>query len=336
MDKERIRSFEPKATLLVTGATGRLGSALCRHLVAQGCAVRALVRDRRAAAEVLPDAVELAGGDIGDRRAVEASASDCQVVFIAMGVPEQWLEDPERFGKVNADGTAVLTRAAAAADVRRLVHVSTVDVFEAVAGSRFDEDLVAHVPRRSPHQRSKQLAERAALEAGGHLQVVIANLAGLLGGRRRRPSLEDDLIRPLVVGRLPVQPPGSLNLISVDSVSEGLLLAGPFGRPGPRYLFSDRHLQVRELARIALEATGRLRVPPTLDRRPPRAAVRVAEWASGWTGHPPFLAAGQVDVLLRNAEADTTRARRELGWMPHSLTTTIEALARELAPGGAR
>jgi dihydroflavonol-4-reductase len=165
--------------------------------------VRALVRDPSSAQFVLPAAVALSVGDIGDCRAVAEVVEGAEVVVNAVGIPEQWTEDPRRFREVNADGTAVVVRAAVDAGARRLVHVSTVDVFEPGAG-RVDEEMVAVVPRRSSYQRSKQLAEQVVLGAGGDIEVVVVNLAGLVGGRHRRPSIEDDLVGPLATGQLDV------------------------------------------------------------------------------------------------------------------------------------
>ena len=102
---------------------------MARALVAAATTSRALVRDPAAP---LPDGVEPVRGR-RDRagRALPAAVEGCELVFNAMGIPEQWLADEDAFERVNARGTEAVVRAAVAAGVRRVVHTSTIDVFHA-------------------------------------------------------------------------------------------------------------------------------------------------------------------------------------------------------------
>ena len=143
---------------LVTGATGKVGHAVARALSERGDEVRALVRDPQRAAGVLPVGVEPSQGDVTDAESVQRAVAGCELVFNAMGLPEQWLADAEAFEQINARGTETVVRAAAAAGVRRLVHTSTIDVFHAESGARFDESRVAGYPKGTAYERSKQRA----------------------------------------------------------------------------------------------------------------------------------------------------------------------------------
>ncbi len=104
-------------------------------------------------------------GDVTDPASVERAAAGCELVFNAMGLPEQWFADPGIFDRVNARGTETVVRAAAAAGARRVVHTSTIDVFHAERGSAFDESRVADYPKGTAYERSKQRAEELALAA---------------------------------------------------------------------------------------------------------------------------------------------------------------------------
>ena len=132
----------PPVRALVTGATGRVGHSIARALIERGDQVRALVREPGRAASVLPPGVEAVRGDVTDPATVERAAAGCELVFNAMGLPEQWFADPEVFERVNARGTDTVVRAAAQAGARRVVHTSTIDVFHAERGSEFDESQV--------------------------------------------------------------------------------------------------------------------------------------------------------------------------------------------------
>src|SRR4051812_24979278 len=148
---------------LVTGATGKVGNAVARALAARGDDVRVLVRDPQRAAPLLPEGVEPVRGDVTEPASLAPAAEGCELVFNAMGLPEQWLADDAAFDRVNARGTENVVRAAREAGVRRVVHTSTIDVFHAEAGQRFDESRVADYPKGTAYERSKQHAEELAL-----------------------------------------------------------------------------------------------------------------------------------------------------------------------------
>ena len=121
---------------LVTGATGKVGHAVAQALLARGDDVVVLARDAAKARRLLDAGV--VEGDVTDPESIAAAVKGCEVVFNSMGLPEQWVADPEVFERVNARGTETVVRAAAAAGVRRVVHTSTCDVFDARPGERFD------------------------------------------------------------------------------------------------------------------------------------------------------------------------------------------------------
>src|SRR5262249_1550299 len=98
-----------------------------------------------------------------------------------MGLPEQWLPDDRTFHDVNAVGSENVTRAARAAGARRLIHTSTIDVFHANRGTRFDESQVAEYPKGTAYERSKQEAERLGMGASGGGGGGVGDAGG--GGR---------------------------------------------------------------------------------------------------------------------------------------------------------
>ena len=114
---------------LLTGATGTVGHAIARALIAEGRAVRALVRDVERARELVPDRVELMAGDVTDAASVRRAVAGCDVVYHASGLPEQWLPDPATFRRVNHEGTRHVLEAALAENVRSFLYTSTIDVF---------------------------------------------------------------------------------------------------------------------------------------------------------------------------------------------------------------
>ena len=307
---------------LVTGATGKVGNAVARALAARGDEVVALVRDPARAAGVLPEGVEAVRGDVTDPESVRAAVEGCELVFNAMGIPEQWLADEGEFDRVNAIGSETVVREAARAGARRVVHTSTIDVFHAADGTRFDESQVADYPKGTAYERSKQHAERLVLAADERegIELVLANPAAVYGpGPEGGASPERDILRPVVEAKrvdAPALPPGGLGLLFSEGAGAGHLLVAERGKPGERYILCDGHVTLRELAEIAVRVAGRGRVPPTMPAPVAKALAAAGEPIARLTGKPPLLPKGQLHFLLWNAAPDSAKAQRELGWQP--------------------
>jgi dihydroflavonol-4-reductase len=307
-----------------------VGNAVARALHARGDEVRALVRDPSRAGAHLPGEVELIRGDVTDPDSIAAAVAGCEIVFNAMGLPEQWLADDGQFDAVNARGTENVVRAARDAGVRRVVHTSTIDVFHAATGERFDETDLADYPKGTVYERSKQHAEELALAAarGGDTELVIVNPAGVYGRGPGTMSLDTQLIKPVVRKRLPALTPGGMGVVEADGLARGQLLAAERGRPGERYILCDRHVTLLELARTAKRVAGRGFVPPVLPVPVARVLAGAGEALARRAGVPPLLSRGQLHFVLWNAAPDSSKAQDELGWEP---TPLEEGVASALA-----
>lgn len=323
---------------LVTGATGKVGHATVRALLAAGHEVRALVRDPDRASRIVPGGAELVRGDVTDAASVDAAAHGCELVFSAHGLPEQWLADPRDFERVNVEGAAAVVRAAARAGARRVVHTSTIDVFDAGPDGRLDESRLATQPKGTAYERSKQRAEAAVLEAsaGAGIEVVMVNPAAVYGpGPRGSASLEEAVFEPVIRGsrlQAPFLPPGGMGLVFSDGVGAGQLLAAERGAAGERYILCDGHATLHELAVLVRRAAGRGRVPPVMPLGVARAVSAGGEALARLIRRPPLLPRGQLHFLLWNAKPDASRAVAELGWTPTPLEDgvrrAVDALAR--------
>jgi dihydroflavonol-4-reductase len=311
--------------VLVTGTTGKVGNAIARALHERGDDLTVLARDPAAAAEVLPAGITAARGDVTDPASVAAAVKGQEVVFNAMGIPEQWVRDDSIFEQVNARGSETVARAAREAGVRRLVQTSTIDVFEADADGRLVETAVDPKPKHTVYERSKQLAERLVLAAceGGDMDVVFVNPAAVYGPGPGSLSLEESLFRPVARGRMPPLPPGGMGVVHERGVAAGHLLAAERGRNRERYILCDRHGTLRELAQTVVRVAGRGRVPPVMPLPLARATAISGDFLAARFGIPPLISRGQLEFLLWNARPDSTRAQEELGWEPTPLEDGI-------------
>jgi dihydroflavonol-4-reductase len=301
--------------VLVTGATGKVGHAIASALLDRGDRVRALVRDPQRAVSILPAGVEPLRGDATDATSLAAAVEGCELVFNAMGLPEQWVRDDGIFDRVNALGSGALAAAAKRAGVRRFVHTSTHDVFHAESGQRFDESMLADHPKGTAYERSKQHAEELVLAERDGMEVVILNPAGVYGPTPApTPSFENGIFEPVVRKRLPALPPGGTGYAFVEGVAAGHLLAAEKGTNGERYILADGYASFREMAEMVKEVAGRGRVPPVMPVLVARALAGVGESLSRLIRRPPLLPKGQLTYFLWQAQADSSKAQRELGW----------------------
>ena len=301
--------------VLVTGATGKVGNAIASALLDRGESVRALVRDPTRAASILPAGVEPRQGDATDAASLAAAIEGCELVFNAMGMPEQWVKDEGIFDRVNAQGSGALAAAAMRAGVRRFVHTSTHDVFHADTGQPFDESMVADYPKGTAYERSKQHAEELVLAERDGMEVVILNPAGVYGPTPSpTPSFENGIFEPVVRKRLPALPPGGTGYAFVEGVAEGHLLAAQKGADGERYILADGYAGFREIAETVKEVAGRGRVPPAMPIPVARAIAALGEGVSRVIRRPPLLPRGQLTYFLWQAQPDSSKAQRELGW----------------------
>jgi dihydroflavonol-4-reductase len=317
--------------ILVTGATGKVGNAIAQALHTRGDEVVSLARDPEKARAVLPDGVRVARGDVTDPASVRAAVDGCELVFNAMGMPEQWVRDESVFEQLNARGAENVVRAARDAGVRRFVHTSTIDVFDAPPGGRFDESKLATQPKNTAYERSKQHAEQLALAARGpDMQLVFANPSAVYGSGPGSVSLEKQLFKPVARGTLPVVTPGGMGVVHARGVAAGHLLVAERGRDGERYILSDRHITLHELARTVVCVAHRGRVPRVIPVPLARAVAALGDGLAARSGGriAPLVSRGQLEFLLWNAAPDSTRAQEELGWEPTPLEDGIrESLA---------
>ncbi|HET6520464.1 MAG TPA: hopanoid-associated sugar epimerase [Geminicoccaceae bacterium] len=307
-------------TALVTGATGFVGSAVARRLLQAGEAVRVLVRptsDRRNLAD-LPGRAEVAVGDLGDRGSLERALRGCRVLYHVAADYRLWARRPDELYATNVDGTRALLLAAGAAGVERIVYTSSVATLGVPGDGRPGDEgsPVALADMIGHYKRSKFLAEeevrRLVREHG--LPVVIVNPSAPIGPRDVRPTPTGRLVVEAARGRIPAVVDTGLNVVHVDDVALGHLLAFERGRVGERYVLGGHDVMLADLVgRIAAIAGRR---PPRF-RLPHGAVLPVAyaaEAVARLTGREPLATVDGVRMARKRMFFTSARAERELGY----------------------
>jgi len=257
---------------LVTGATGFLGSAVTRQLLSRQDAVRVLVRpgrDRRNIADIPVDIVE---GDLRDIDSCRRALAGIDHLFHVAADYRLWVRDPSEMYATNVDGTVALMRAAADAGVSRIVYTSSVATLGISADGRpADETTPVGLDEMiGPYKRSKFLAEEAVvrLVRDDGLPIVIVNPSFPIGPRDVRPTPTGRMVIEAAAGRMPAFVDTALNVVHVDDVANGHLLALEHGVIGDRYVLGGENLTLETILGMIASLNGhkapRIKLPPSM------------------------------------------------------------------------
>jgi dihydroflavonol-4-reductase len=322
----------------VTGASGFVGSAVARVLVAQGNRVRALVRRESPRNNLDVPNLEVIEGDMRDCSIVRRGASGARYVFHVAADYRLWAPDPKAIVRNNSEGTRAVLRAARAAGVERIVHTSSVATLNAGSDAAPGDESR---PQRAEetvgaYKRSKVLSEQLvlAMVADEGLPAVIVNPSTPIGPRDLRPTPTGRVIVEAASGRMPAFVDTGLNLVHVDDVATGHLLALRHGRIGERYILGGENLTLAEILAMIARLVGRR--PPRI--RLPRAALfplaYAAEAAAHVTRREPFLTVDGLRMAKQRMFFTSAKAERELGFSARPVVTALaDAIAWFRAQG---
>src|SRR5438270_12873115 len=316
----------PPDLSLVTGATGFVGSAVARALLARGHRVRVLARpnsDRRNLAGL---AVENAEGAMEDPSSLARAVGECRYVYHAAADYRIWVPDPAPMFRANVEGTQDLLTAALEAGTERVVYTSSVASLGLVAGGSADEETPSSIDDMiGPYKRSKFAAEEVVRELVRErgLPVVIVNPSTPVGPGDIKPTPTGRLIVEAARGQMPAFVDTGLNIVHVDDVAEGHLAAAEKGRIGERYILGGENMTLAEILAEVAQAVGRR--PPWL-RVPHRVLFPVAvgaELAARITGRDPFVTLDGVRMSRKKMYFRSEKASRELGYTPRPARQAI-------------
>jgi dihydroflavonol-4-reductase len=327
--------------VLVTGATGFIGSAVTRNLVARGQEVVALVEPGADAANLEGLDVKQVVGDLRRADDVRQVVSGCRAVFHVAALYRFWARDPSAFYAINVDGTRNVLSAASEAGVERLVYTSTVGTLglENVTDGSTAADERSYPDVRhlyGSYKRSKYVAEHEVLRAAAEgLPVSLILPTFPVGPGDRAPTPTGQLILDYLNGRVPGFVNTILNVAHVDDVAEGQVLALERGRNGRSYILGGENLTLEQLLGELAAITGlpraRIKVPRSLSL----AVAAVSETIEGRILHRhPSIPLEAARMSTSQMAFDVSRAKDELGYTPRPATEALEASARWFVDNG--
>ncbi|MGH6882464.1 hopanoid-associated sugar epimerase [Hypericibacter sp.] len=313
-------------TTLITGATGFVGSALAHKLLARGETVRVLVRPTADRRNLEPLRVEIVTGDLSDPVSLAAAIKGCDTLFHVAADYRLWVPDPAPMFQANVEGTRALMQAAAEAGLRRIVYTSSVATLlpRPDSSPAHEEHAGSAADMIGAYKQSKHAAEvivRAMIAEG--LPVIIVHPSTPIGPRDIKPTPTGKMVVDAANGRMPAYVDTGLNVVHVDDVAEGHILALERGRVGRNYILGSENLSLASILAMVAEQTHR---PPPRLKLPHGLVMPIAGLAELWartTGSEPFATREAVKLARKTMFFTSERAIQELGYRPRPAREAI-------------
>lgn len=311
---------------LVTGATGFIGSAIARELLKDGEEVKVLVRKTSDTRNIDKLDVEKVVGDIRDIDSMIQALKGCDTLYLTAAYFAHWAPDPRLLYEVNVGGTKAALQAAHAVNLEKIVYTSTNNAIAASGSTPANEERIFNYWESGDHySMSKYIAENEArIFITRGLPVVIVNPTLVIGTNDIKPTPSGQMIIDVATCRMPGYIDGGVNLIDVEDVARGHILAAKKGRVGERYLFGNRNITVHDYLRLIAEIAGVK--PPTLKLPYPIALAlgHLFELEASLTKKPPMVTASEVRIGRMTEWYDCSKAVNELGLPQTPIEETIQ------------
>jgi dihydroflavonol-4-reductase len=302
--------------ILITGASGFVGSAIAIAARRAGYRVRVLVRAASPRGNIQPGD-EVAIGDIRDRGSLAEALRDVRYLIHAAADYRLWSRTPSEIITTNAEGTRCVMEEALRAGVERIAYTSSVATIALRDGTPADESSpLSERDAIGAYKKSKVIAERLVEEMvqRQRLPAVIVNPSTPIGPRDIKPTPTGRIIVEAASGRMPAFVDTGLNLVHVDDVAAGHLAALTRGTIGERYILGGENVYLRdmlaEIARVVGRTPPRIRLPIA----PLYPLAFVAEGVGLITGREPFLTLDGLRMARHHMFFNDAKARRELGY----------------------
>jgi len=311
-------TYEESDRVLITGASGFIGSAIVRTFLNAGFNVRVLVRSSSPATNFADLPVEIAEGDLKDKRSIAVALKDIRYLIHTAADYRIWTRKPSELMAANVAGTQNIMEEALRSGVEKIVYTSSVCTLAHSSPSEPADETHSHdgAEAFNPYKRSKILAEAAVrgLVANAGLPAVIVNPSAPIGPRDIKPTPTGRIIIECAAGRMPAYVDTGLNLVHVDDVAAGHLAALKRGVVGERYILGGQNIRLRDMLAEIARQTG---------RRPPRVKLpvpavypfAVASEAVAWcTGKEPFATRDSLRMARQCMFFNDAKAKKELGY----------------------
>ena len=301
---------------LVTGASGFVGSAVARALVARGLKVRVLMRPSASRLNIVKLDCEPVVGDMREEGSMLAAMKGARYLFHVAADYRLWARDPREIERNNMLGVEATMGAALKTGVERVVYTSSVAALK--PGAAAVDETSRHTPQSviGTYKRSKLMAEREVerLVREKGLPAVIVAPSTPVGPRDVKPTPTGRIIVEAATGRMPAFVETGLNLVHVDDVAQGHLLALDKGAIGEVYILGGNDVALQAMLGDIAFFSGRRAPTLKLPRGPLFPLAFAAEAVARVTGKEPFLTLDALRMSRYQMFFSSQKAKRELGY----------------------
>ncbi len=311
----------------VTGATGFVGSNIVKRLLKSGYEVGVLVRKNSDLSNIKGLDCKIHYGDLRDYKSLFDALKGYDFLFHVAADYRLWVPGPEEIYANNVEGTKNIMNAALEADIKRVVYTSSVATLGLNPdGTPADEETPVTLDDMIGHyKKSKFLAEeevkRLVKESG--LDAVIVNPSTPVGPGDIKPTPTGRMILEAAQGKMPAYVDTGLNIVHVDDVAFGHILALKKGKKGRRYILGGENMTLKEIfseiAHFACKKPPKIKLPHNLIL----PVAFVAEAISRLTGKEPMVTVDGVRLAKKKMFFTSNRAIKELGYSPRPAKEAI-------------
>lgn len=315
--------------VLVTGATGFVGSAVARLLIDRGFLVKTLVRTTSSLDNLKGLNVEIVFGDLRDINSLEKALKDCEYLFHVAADYRLWSLNPKELYENNVQGTTNIMRAAMKADIKKIVYTSSVATLGLHSDSSPSNEntAVTFNDMIGDYKKSKYLAEEAVKKMVNEegLPATIVNPSTPVGPGDIKPTPTGKLILDAAAGKIPAFVDTGLNWVHVDDVAMGHLQALEKGKLGERYILGNENFSMKMLLTKIASITGK---PAPKIRLPHNLVLPIAYVVEWWANitrskNEPMATVSGVKLSKKKMYFSVDKAKNDLGYKPKDVMIAL-------------
>lgn len=319
--------------LLLTGATGHLGSWIYRYLLKCGEKVRVLIlpSEKSRVHEIEQDNTEIVFGDLGKLETLPAffeNAKEARLIHCA-GLIDITNRRMDLLRKINVDGTKALLDLSEQTGIKRFLYVSSVHALPPQPHpirerTFFDPNLVY-----GDYAKTKAEATELVVEANAKFETVVVHPAGIIGPGDKQGGHMTTLVKKLIYGRIPMLAKGGYDFVDVRDVADGVIKALD-GPRGETYILSNERVEILEIANELEAITGRKMPKYFAPKRLLKWFTPISEWWNRMRGQNPLFTNYSISTLSDGSVYDHTKATRMLGYHPRRIYESLKDMVEEI------
>jgi dihydroflavonol-4-reductase len=324
---------------LVTGAGGLIGSAVVRALIADGHEVKAMILPGEDTRNLKGLDLEICEGDILDRTSLDKALKGCNKLFQLAAIYRHWHPRGGAFiRQVNIDGTRNILDSALNCNLEKVVYTSSVSSLGFFTGRLSTESDFPNPKdcERQPYRESKYLSEMLAWKYKDRLPIVVVNPCSPIGLRDWVPTPTGRTILDFLNGKMFAYVDAGMNLIDVDDLAIGFVMADKRGRIGERYVLGNRNMFLKEMFTELSALTGLPAPTVKMPKGVVRVVAEISEFiADNITRKEPLAAVEQALHLRYEEFVDCSKAVKELGLPQNDIRIAMGKAVRYYIETGA-